>query len=150
MYKHILVPLDGSELAEAVLPHVRSLSGCTGAEIALLRVLVYPVYEFMAADPNVALYTLTDSSELEAQANTYLNQVARSLQEDGLNVTASVRGGLVADTILDYAQEVQADLIAMSTHGRGGLARWVIGSVADRIVQAAKVPVLLVRPPRGH
>lgn len=144
MYKKILVPLDGSELAEQVLPHVSQLAGCTGAEIVLLRVPSEPLYEYLVPDPEIAVEMHRD---IELAAQVYLDEIATELRSMALKVeTRVVWGAPVQDTILDVARELNADLIAMSTHGRSGLARIVIGSVADEVVRHAPAPVLLVRP----
>ncbi len=143
MYKRILVPLDGSAFAEAILPHVRELALCTGAEIVLLRVAVRWMYDYAAPVP-LSAGVLPEESDQESAA--YLERVAGELREMGVRVTTEVCAGPVAETILEYAEGIHADLIAMSTHGRSGLARWFIGSVADKVVRAAKLPVLLARP----
>ena len=143
MYKRILVTLDGSKHAEEVLPHVRALANCTGAEVVLLRVIVYPHYDFIVGDPMIA-EAAHDAAQ--AEAKEYMEQAVANLSKTGLEVKGEVAEGLVADTIIDFAEKVQADLIAMSTHGRSGPARWLVGSVADKVVRGATVPVLLVRP----
>ncbi len=143
MYNKILVPLDGSLFAEVALAHARTLSQCTGAEIALLSVATHPLYEFVSPDP-MAYQSIQEESE--AESATYLERIADDLHASGLRATAETCTGPVAETILEYAQEIQADLIVMSTHGRSGLARWFIGSVADKVVRGATLPVFLVRP----
>lgn len=143
MYARILVPLDGSLLAEAILPHVEALAKATGAEVVLLRVPLYPLYEITAGS---AAYIESLHDTLESEATNYLLDRAEHLRERGLNVSFKLRNGSVPRAILDAVDEVGADLIAMSTHGRGGVARWVMGSVADEVVHEAKIPVLLVRP----
>jgi len=143
MYKKILVPLDGSELAEAILPQVRMLAQCADGEIQLLRVTSYPLYDYAAADV-MLVESMVEAIKNDAQQ--YLDRIAGYLRLNGLRVTTAIREGAVADNILDYADHNEIDLIAMSTHGRSGLGRWLIGSVADRVVHGAKVPVLLVRP----
>lgn len=144
MYKKILVPLDGSKLAEQVLPHVSQLAGCTGAEIVLLRVPSEPMYDYLVPDPEIAAEMRRD---IEMGAQVYLDEIAAELRAMNLLIsTVVVWGAPVQDTIVQAARELNADLIAMSTHGRSGLARLVIGSVADEIVRHAPVPVLLVRP----
>lgn len=144
MYKKILVPLDGSELAEQVLPHVSQLAGCTGAEIVLLRVPSEPLYDYLVPDPDVAVEIRRD---IELAAQVYLDEISAELRSMALHVTALVVWGApIQDTIIQVARELNADLIAMSTHGRSGLARMVIGSVADDVVRHAPAPVLLVRP----
>jgi nucleotide-binding universal stress UspA family protein len=145
MYKRIVVPLDGSKLAEEVLTHVRALASCLGSEIILMRVTTYPSYEYLLADPGV---TSSLQTTLEAEAGEYLNGLVASLQRAGFQAQAEVVtvGGPVADAIIAFAHKVQADLIAMSTHGRTGPSRWFLGSVADRVVRGAGVPVLMIRP----
>ncbi len=146
MYKKILVPLDGSPLAEAALPPVVELAQCTGAKIILLRVLLTPVYEYMMTDPVVATVTAEAKEINRDEVQNYLEYMAAGLRQKGLTVETQVCEGPIADAILDYAESIHTDLIAMSTHGRSGLARWLIGSVADKVVHAATMPVLLVRP----
>ncbi len=146
MYKKILVPLDGSPLAEAALPPVVELAQCTGAKIILLRVLLTPVYEYMRTDPVVATVTAEAREINRDEVQNYLEYMAAGLRQKGLTVETQVCEGPIADAILDYAESIHTDLIAMSTHGRSGLARWLIGSVADKVVHAATMPVLLVRP----
>ncbi|SRR5450756_761138 len=145
MYAKIVVPLDGSSLAEAVLDHVRALAACMGSEIVLLSVLGYPHYDYLITDPEMAASL---RASLETDACAYLSAVAARLQADGLKVSAEVItvSGPVADAIIDFAKEKHAELIAMSTHGRTGPARWFLGSVADRVVRGAGMPVLMVRP----
>jgi nucleotide-binding universal stress UspA family protein len=144
MYNKILVPLDGSELAEQVLPHVTQLAGCTGAEIVLLRVPTEPMFDYIVPDPEIAVEMRRD---LETGAQAYLAEISEELRSMGLRCSVMVAWGTpIHDTILDVARQVQADLITMSTHGRSGFARMVIGSIADEVVRHAPVPVLLVRP----
>jgi nucleotide-binding universal stress UspA family protein len=142
MYRRIVVPLDGSELAESALAHARVIAGCTGAEILLLRVVFEGGLDYYA-DP-LAASSVQDRMEREAAA--YLVQVAAGLEKEGLKVTTQVGAGSAADGIIDYADRMQAELIAMTTHGRSGIARWLIGSVADKVARGANVPVLLIRP----
>lgn len=144
MYHTILVPLDGSDLAEQVLPHVCALAACSEASVLLLRVPADPVYDYLTPDPQLANELRHD---VETGAQVYLDEVATRLSELGLSVTTKVAwGGPIHETILDIARERGVDLIAMSTHGRSGIARMVIGSVADQVVRHSPVPVLLVRP----
>ena len=142
MYKKILIPLDGSQLAEAAIHHVKALIE-PETEVALLRVALYPTYDYVFSSPAVAA---TLSEEIEDESEKYLREIQARLQAEGLKTSIAVTGGPVADAILDYADAIGADLIAMSTHGRSGVARWLIGSVADRVVRGSPVPVLLVRP----
>ncbi len=143
VYKKILVPLDGSECAEAALEHACALADCTGAELMLLRVASQPVREYLsaAASPGNGM---RDNTEAECEA--YIERVAADLRAAGFTVTAETCAGPVAETILEYAQGVKADLLVMSTHGQGNHARWFLGSVADKVLRAGSLPVLLARP----
>jgi len=143
MYKKILVPLDGSELAEKALKHAHTLAQSLHAEIVLLRVIV-----FITRDYDVIPMEGAVSDEVIADAKRYLERAAGDLRRLGLKVTTQVNSGHVADTIIDYSEKHEVDLIVMSTHGRTGPARWLIGSVADRVVHGGQVPVLLVRAKR--
>lgn len=145
MYHKILVPLDGSELSESVLPHVVEMAKCTGAQVVLLRVVTQPVLEAVYTE-TVPAGTRENGTSARAHAEGYLQRVAYDFFPGNVNVTYDVSGGPIEDTILDYAAGIQADLIAMSTHGRSGLARMVIGSVAEQIVRRSHLPVLLVHP----
>ena len=141
MYKSILVPLDGSKLAEAILPHAEFLAKTLNAEIVLLSVVV-PTPPF-AADEMVT-YPATDEA-VEVEAEAYLTSVRERLHRQGLRVRAATRSGQAADQIVDYAREAGISLIAMCTHGRSGLGRWVMGSVADKVLRGAETPILLLR-----
>jgi nucleotide-binding universal stress UspA family protein len=143
MYRKILVPLDGSDVAEAVLPHVEMLARANNSEVILLRVAVNPAYQFAMTDPSIVGVLV---SNMEAETEAYLKRMTAQLTERGLSVSAEMAEGNTAECIPKIAEEKGADLIAMSTHGRSGVTRWLIGSVADRVVRTAKVPVLLVRP----
>ncbi len=143
MYNKVLVPLDGSSLAEAALPHARALAECTNAQVVLLRVAIDPGAEFAFADPSIAEPLV---EQMETEAKKYLSAVARELYRDGFKVSTMMREGPVAETILDVAAEIGADVIVMCTHGRTGPARWLMGSIADRVVRGSKVPVMLIRP----
>lgn len=152
MYTHILVPLDGSELAEQVLPHVTALALRFRARLTLLRATTAAQAVGMQAALAGALpgggpiadATPLIAAEREAAA-TYLAAVAERLRERGLTVAVEQHDGAPAELILTRARARGADLIAMTTHGRGGLGRLLLGSVADAVVRHASVPVLLVR-----
>jgi len=146
MLTKVLIPLDGSELAEQVLPPMIDLAQRTGAELVLLRVPDTPTFDYLAATPTFGERL---RSQAEAEAAQYLDQMGRKLRAHDLKVSTRLGwGATIYDTILDTAQAVGADMIAMSTHGRSGLARLVMGSVADDVVRHSKIPVMLVRPHR--
>ncbi|HEY4712575.1 MAG TPA: universal stress protein [Dehalococcoidia bacterium] len=142
MYKKILVPLDGSELAECVLPHVKAIAaGCSTGQVVLLRI----VEPLPAGIPPAVDFEVVQKAGVKA-AEGYLVKVKAQLSKEGLNVEAKVLTGRPAETITDFAQREKVDLIALATHGRSGISRWVFGSVADRLVRSSSVPILLIRP----
>jgi nucleotide-binding universal stress UspA family protein len=138
MFKKILVPLDGSALAEKILSRVEWLAKIHDAEVTLLRVAL--TGSFPGLDP--VQHQLTAVREAEA----YLAKVESWLCDVGVRVNSVVRFGNDAQEIVDHARDRDFDLIAMSTHGRSGLAQFVLGSVASKIVNTATVPILLYRP----
>ncbi len=151
MYKKILVPLDGSKLAECVLPHVEELaqSGVV-KEIVLLRVCDspsiiadYPEGKGKTWEKHVERLT----SNAEQQCSLYINDVAQSLKDKGYKVKAESRLGKPADEIVNYANKNKIDLIVMASHGRSGISRWAYGSVAEKVLRSSCVPVLLVKVP---
>jgi nucleotide-binding universal stress UspA family protein len=142
MYRRVLVPLDGSKVAEGVLPHAKALAYGEGAEIVLLSVAENPVREFSFADPAIAESVV---QAMELRTRKYVAEVEAQLKKDGFNASSVVQAGAAADVILRVAEETRADVIAMSTNGRTGAARWLIGSVADRVARNSKVPVMLIR-----
>lgn len=144
MYHRLLIPLDGSELAEQALAQVEHVAA-DGAHITLLQI-IQPPLPVIAAEMAVPLPTVS-SEELRQEAETYLQTVASRLRDRPLAVqVAVVEGDAVAETIVQYARDHGHDLILMSTHGRGGLSRLVFGSVAEAVVRHAPCPVLIVRP----
>lgn len=145
MYNKILVPLDGSELAEAALPHAKSIANAFNSQIVLLTVIEPLV---MYAQPDIVAPEINMLIDIEAQTKAvlqYLKGKAEELIEEGLVVTTEISNGPAANRICDYAAENAIDLIVMCTHGRSGFQRWVYGSVADRVLRAASMPILLVR-----
>jgi len=161
VYQRILVPLDGSELAEQVLPYVKALvrpiqtSPLEGGSRRVTRVFLVSVLTTGLGDRTVALLTsyppglrlaTTALHHAEIQLRSYLRSVAAALRDQGAVVHIAVRQGLPADEILAYAADVEADLISMTTHGFSGTSRWVYGNVAGKVLQGAHSPMLLVRP----
>ncbi|MFC1935507.1 universal stress protein [Chloroflexota bacterium] len=156
--QRILVPLDGSQLAEAILPYAKELALRLSATIYLMRVV--PLARQLAAasfagsggiDGMSALDTkaIDEAVALQVQeARTYLEEQAQKLQAEGLKVEWNVRQGTAAEEIIQYAQASNIDLIAISSHGRSGLGRLVFGSVCDRVMRDAGIPVLVIKPSR--
>ena len=136
----VLVPLDGSELSAAILPVVERLAGPLDLSIVLLHV-VEPLSPSAMAEVATRLEEMTALREADAEG--YLSKVANDLQAKGLRVRHEVRVGPAVDVIQEFAQEEKIGLIAMTTHGRTGLGRLFFGSVAERVVRAATVPVFL-------
>jgi nucleotide-binding universal stress UspA family protein len=133
MYNNILVPLDGSKLAEAVLPYAAFLAGALQLPVDLVHV----------NDPE------THSPSIHpTRSADYLNQVAASFLSR-LTVSCAVKTGAAAEVILDTASADAGTLVAMATHGQSGGRRWLLGSVAQKVVQATKNPLLLIRPQDG-
>jgi len=142
-YKRILVCLDGSALAETALPHAQMLASGEDAEITLLRVSANPAAEFSFSDPGIAHNIIED---MEAETLAYMQSARGRLQKAGYRTSFLIRQGAIAETILQTASESHADVIVMSTHGRSGVQRWLLGSVADRVVTHSDLPVMLIRP----
>ncbi len=148
MYKHIMVPLDGSELAECVLGHVIDIAkSCQSPRVTLVRV-VTPIRLYGSE-----METTLSADELQklenasvSDAETYLAKVGQQLKRNGIDVRTEVRFGNVVEHLVDFADKNGVDLIVIATHGRSGVSRWVWGSVAERILRSARVPVLMVRP----
>ena len=143
MYKKILVPLDGSPLAEAVLPHAEAIAKFENGEIIILRVIDMPITEFLARDPLVADMIHKDA---EKESEKYVHDKVAALEREHIKVNGMAKEGSVPDTILEVAEQTHADVIAMSTHGRTGMQRWLMGSVADKVVSHAHIPVMLIHP----
>lgn len=156
MYGKILVPLDGSELAEGVVAHVEELARRFQSEVTLMQV-VAPLSKLVAetspasleptgAGAAVGLEAAAEAVKAEHEgARTYLDGIAGRLKAAGISVRVEVTEGMAGDAIVDYAHHHELDLIAMSTHGRSGLLRLFYGSVADHVLRHAGTPVLLIR-----
>ena len=144
-FERIVVPLDGSTLAEQILPRVLELAKLEEAEITLLNVLIPRSYsQKEIVDP-----TLPWWEKDIAHAQSYLFRIAGRLRRNGVAVTTDiVIGENVASAIGDFASRQKADLIAIATHGRGGLARMIRGSVADAIMHSARMSMLVFKPDR--
>jgi nucleotide-binding universal stress UspA family protein len=149
MFKKVIVPLDGSELAECVLPHVETFAtGCEMPEITFLYVVKPKFYQ----------YTFHDTERVKAIE--YLEKKVKEARDKGLDADYEVlignpsesvtdytyeHAGDTAGGITDYAEKKGADLIVIATHGRSGISRWTHGSVADKVLRSSSVPVLMVR-----
>ncbi len=141
MYNRILLPLDGSAMAEQALPYATAQAEQFAALLILLWVLE-PL-------PHVRGMSVADIDSFKRQtserAQEYLDRVVANIREEGISVQAANVEGRPNVTILQFAEKNQVDLIVICSRGRSGLSRWLMGSVADRVVRGATVPVLLVR-----
>ena len=146
MFNQILVPLDGSSFSEAVLPQVSALAQCTGAKVTLLRVIPTILYNLGFAATTRLPLQANPEYDSRTVAETYLERIASEHFPGNLNVQIEVMSGVAADVIYEYAIAQKVDAIAMTTHGRSGMSRLMLGSVAEEIVQRSHLPVLLVRP----
>ncbi len=146
MYKRVLIPLDGSPLAEQALPHAIAQTRHSQAELILLRAV-----EPFAHARGLSLGNL---KRIEQQASTwareYLERLAADIRQQDIPVREVTIYGRAHVEIAQFTESNQVDLIVMSTRGQSGLSRWLMGSVADRVVRGATVPVLLVRARKGE
>jgi len=151
MYRRILVPLDGSKLAECALPYAEALAkGCDTEKVILVsvteRVQGYRAFE----DPGQPLgQRLVPEAfgKKEKQAQRYLDRIAKAMEAKGINVSTEVLLWKPAEAIVGYAKQSGCDLIIMASHGRSGVSRWAHGSVADKVLRGSPVPVLMVKAP---
>ena len=141
----VTVPLDGSDVAEGVLPYARDLAKQLSLEVRLLRVVSVSSIAYYSVDSG-PVDTTPLEQELEEDANSYLNQVADDLTQGGLPVTCIIDKGSPALAIIDRLRSIQNNLVAICSHRRSGLGRLLIGSVADSIIRSAGVPVLVITP----
>lgn len=142
MYQRVLVPLDGSRVAEAILPFIEQIAGPLDMEVLLVRVVPLTSMD-VAAMAKEAQLGEPVLKELDAQG--YLEPLVASLKAKGVRAGARVRIGDPATEIVAAAKEINADLIAMTTHGRSGLGRLLFGSVAEAVLRSSPIPVFLLR-----
>ena len=165
MYKKILVPLDGSKLAEAALPHVEELAkGCDTEEVILVsvteRVQGYRAVEgstepvigsgggwMGSIQPPLQRLVPEAFGKKEKQAQRYLDRIAKAMEAKGIKIGTEVLLWKPAEAIVGYAKQSRCDLIVMASHGRSGPSRWAYGSVADKVLRGSCIPVLMVRAP---
>jgi nucleotide-binding universal stress UspA family protein len=140
MFNTILVPLDGSSLAETILPHVSIIAQVDSSEVILMRVLDKPsqVYSKETVDP-------LDWQIRKAEASAYLEQVAAQLVDTGLEVRTEIREGNAAESIVEYAQLNDIPLIMLSSHGQSGITGWNVSSVVQKVILRARTSIMIVR-----
>ena len=142
MYKRAIIPLDSSIVAEGIIPFVLEVAGPLDMDIVLLRVLVPIPPSVIEGSPYVKI---EDPEKRRLEAEAYLMPIAVDLRAKGVRVTTMVRRGEPTAEILAGARAADADLIAMTTHGRSGLGRLLFGSVAEAVLRQADIPVFLMR-----
>jgi nucleotide-binding universal stress UspA family protein len=144
--KTILVPLDGSKLAETVLPLAMELVPAMRAEIVLLR--AYALAMSIYSDEDFAPRIEDLNARLKIESEHYLDRKVEELKDNGIEkVSAVLLDGPGATEIIDFAKKTPDNLVMMCTHGRSGVGRWILGSVTERVAQYSGDPVLIVRPP---
>jgi len=146
MLFHVLVPLDSSELAENALGYARLLVEPTG-KLTLLNVLIvpqYPIYDFYPGPGSVVQDFEQLLKDMVPKAKDYLEQIASNLRTETLQVDTKIMIGDPAEAIVEASGELGVDAIAMSTHGRSGLSRWLFGSVTQKVLTASCCPVFVV------
>ena len=183
MYNKVIVPLDGSDLAEVALPHLQEIvSGCNISEILLISVTqkvtgkvtsqaippenvvseghsprhegplpvgAYSTGILYVGQPATSVEVAVGMGRMASSALKYLARVASQLQTKGFNVRVAVLIGNPAEEIIRFAKEEKADLIIMTSRGKSGFSRWDLGNIADRVIRASDIPVILVKPKRG-
>jgi nucleotide-binding universal stress UspA family protein len=149
MYKKILVPLDGSERAEAILPHVKNLALCFKAKV-IFFIVIEPGH--FIEDDEIS-YTATYEEKRDHQikeTESYLAPLLEQFREEGIKVQTLIGDGPVVKAILDAAKSESADLLAMASHGRSGLSRTFYGSISAGVLQRIDRPLLLIRSRNGE
>jgi nucleotide-binding universal stress UspA family protein len=157
MYQKIMVPLDGSELAECVLPHVATIArGCNVApRIDFVRVVEPPAAPYGTLTDGGSVYTAEqferDRQNIEKfqeqEADAYLKKIASENKFENAIVNTVVLTGHAGETLAEYAEKNGIDLIVIASHGRSGIKRWIWGSTTDKILRSACVPVFTIRAP---
>ena len=149
LLERILLPLDGSESGEAAVPYIKELSARLGSEVILFGVVAAGQHVRSVGGLDYILYPESELELFKAEAREYLGQLYRRLKGGKGAVRVELKAGDdIAGEILKFAEKAKVSLIAISAHGHSGIERWVFGSVASKIVQVSKIPVLLVRAPR--
>ncbi len=148
MYRKVLAPLDGSELAEHTLEHLKVLlKGCEAPEVIILRVIEPLPAQTLSTFSHTSSPILTEMENKNRQAaKRYVRNIADRLKKDNINAIPVTLEGTAADEILDYANNNNVEMIIMSSHGRSGIKRWLLGSVTKKVLDHSPIPVLIVIP----
>ena len=146
MYQTILVPLDGSKRAERILKHVEALAHCFNARVIFLQVVTAP--NLVGYDESGILLYSHNLEQLAKETKSYLNSLKGEFREKGIEAKTCVVGGGVVEQIIDCALKENVDLVAMTSHGRTGLARAFYGSVTAGVLNLIDRPLLIIRSRR--
>lgn len=141
----ILLTLDGSAQSEVVIPYVEELASRIKAEVVLLHVLEPNYYVYTVGGFSWDVYSEKQRKSMKAFYTDYLKNIAERFQKKEIPAKCQVIFGIVAEVIIDFPDKIHADFVAMSTHGRSGIGRWVLGSVAERVLRAGNTSLFLVR-----
>lgn len=143
----ILVALDGSKESEAVIPYIEELASKLQAEVILLQVIAPDYHIYAAGGPEYGVYAEQQMESMKKFARDYLEEIITRLKRREVTAKAEIMFGTAAETILNFADQANVSMVAMTTHGRSGVSRWALGSVAERVLRAGNTPLLLVRTP---
>ena len=148
MYQKILIPLDGSELAECSLSHAKVIAkGCNASELIVFRAIEPLSAQTISAIAEAGNNLLGKAEyENKKEAQDYISKMASTLKAEGFPARGVTTNGKPPDEIIDYSHKNNIDLIVMSTHGRSGISRFYFGSVAEKVSRHSPIPVLLVSP----
>jgi len=147
MLNKILATLDGSKQSEAVIPYVEELASKLKTEVIVLQVVAPDYHIYTAGGPEYGVYSEQQIDSARAFARDYLERIVASLKEKGIAAMSHVMSGTATDEIIKFADASDIGLVAMITHGRSGVSRWALGSVAERVLRAGNAPLLLIRAP---
>ncbi|MFC2024565.1 universal stress protein [Chloroflexota bacterium] len=150
MYKKILVPLDGSKLAECSLLHAANIAKAFAAEIVLVSVTERVKSFAIIDDPSQSLGVKLmpeATGKLQKQAQRYLDRVAKGLELQGIKITTDVQLWHPAEGIIESALLHKCDMIVIASHGRSGVSKWTHGSTAEKVFRASNIPVLMIKAP---
>jgi nucleotide-binding universal stress UspA family protein len=146
MFENILVCLDGSRLSEAILPLVAELAEKFGSKVVLLNVIVVPTSLASFGKAEIEPTQSTQLTEPEEKAYNYLEGVAETCRKKGLDVECVTVAGTIEESIITYAKTYEISLIALATHGRSGLSRFILGSTTETVLRKSGIPVLATCP----
>lgn len=154
MFSKILVPLDGSKLGEAAFPVIEQLvdklSPKIKVEVTLLGVITLLRHWVVVGEASAPVsYTEDEMDLIKKRITDYLEKTSDNMKNRGVIIKTMVRSGNASDEILKASEETEAELIAMSTHGRSGMRRLAFGSITDKVIRGSNIPVLLVRAKEG-